>query len=264
MRVQRVAIAATAALLGSLALSACSGSATGSVTAGGQSSVSASAGAGAGAAGSGSGSSAPGTSAPGTATGSTGSGSGSTGSGSGSGTGTGSTGSTGSGSGGSTGSGSGSTGSGSGSTGGAPGAAPGAALCTTAHLAFGIGPDSGPQSVGDTTAAEVVKLTNRGSASCAMRGFPGVDLKTNAGTLSVPRSGKAPQLVTLAPGASALFDINYTVNNTGGSGVRVETMVITPPNETHSSTLAWDQGTLPVTDGSGSFITVDPVVPFSG
>ena len=261
MRVQRVAIAATAALLGSLALSACSGSATGSVTAGGQSSVSASAGAGAGAAGSGSGSSAPGTSAPGTATGSTGSGSGSTGSGSGSGTGTGSTGS---GSGGSTGSGSGSTGSGSGSTGGAPGAAPGAALCTTAHLAFGIGPDSGPQSVGDTTAAEVVKLTNRGSASCAMRGFPGVDLKTNAGTLSVPRSGKAPQLVTLAPGASALFDINYTVNNTGGSGVRVETMVITPPNETHSSTLAWDQGTLPVTDGSGSFITVDPVVPFSG
>jgi len=254
MRVQRVAIAATAALLGSLALSACSGSATGSVTAGGQSSVSASAGAGAGAAGSGSGSSAPGTSAPGTATGSTGSGSGSTGSGSGSGTGTGSTGS---GSGGS-------TGSGSGSTGGAPGAAPGAALCTTAHLAFGIGPDSGPQSVGDTTAAEVVKLTNRGSASCAMRGFPGVDLKTNAGTLSVPRSGKAPQLVTLAPGASALFDINYTVNNTGGSGVRVETMVITPPNETHSSTLAWDQGTLPVTDGSGSFITVDPVVPFSG
>ena len=263
MRVQRVAIAATAALLGSLALSACSGSATGSVTAGGQSSVSASAGAGAGAgaAGSGSGSSAPGTSAPGTATGSTGSGSGSTGSGtgstgSGSGSGTG-TGSTGSGSGGS-------TGSGSGSTGGAPGAAPGAALCTTAHLAFGIGPDSGPQSVGDTTAAEVVKLTNRGSASCAMRGFPGVDLKTNAGTLSVPRSGKAPQLVTLAPGASALFDINYTVNNTGGSGVRVETMVITPPNETHSSTLAWDQGTLPVTDGSGSFITVDPVVPFSG
>ena len=241
MRVQRVAIAATAALLGGFALSACSGSATGSVTAGGQSSVSvsASASAGAGTSGSGGGSSAPGSSAPatsvpGTATGSTGSGSG------------------------------GSTGSGSGSTGGAPGAAPGAALCTTAHLAFGIGPDSGPQSVGDTTAAEVVKLTNRGSASCAMRGFPGVDLKTNAGTLSVPRSGKAPQLVTLAPGASALFDINYTVNNTGGSGVRVETMVITPPNETHSSTLAWDQGTLPVTDGSGSFITVDPVVPFSG
>jgi len=245
MRVQRVAIAATAALLGGFALSACSGSATGSVTAGGQSSVSASAPAGAGASGSGGGSAAPGSSAPatsvpGTATGS--SGSGSTGSGSGSGTGTGS------------------TGSGSGGS----GAAPGAALCTTAHLAFGIGPDSGPQSVGDTTAAEVVKLTNRGSASCAMRGFPGVDLKTNAGTLSVPRSGKAPQLVTLAPGASALFDINYTVNNTGGSGVRVETMVITPPNETHSSTLAWDQGTLPVTDGSGSFITVDPVVPFSG
>ena len=239
MRIQRVAIAATAALLGSLALSACSGSgASGSTNAGGPASVSASA-------------STP-ASAPASAPGSAGTGTGSTpgaaptnapsaaptgGSGSGS---------------------------GSGSGGGSAPQAASLAACTTAQLAFGIGPDSGPQSVGDTTAAEVVKLTNTGSASCAMHGFPGVDLKTNAGTLSVPRSKQVAALVTLKPGASALFNINYTVNNTGGSGVRVDTMVITPPNETHSHTLAWNQGTLPVTDGSGSSITVDPVVAFSG
>ena len=158
-------------------------------------------------------------------------------------------------------------GSGSGSGSGGSGSAPQAAgldACTTAHLAFGIGPDSGPQTVTDTTAAEVVKLTNTGSASCAMRGFPGVDLRTNAGTISVQRSRQTPRLVTLAPGDSALFDIDYPVNNTGGSGVRVETMVITPPNETHSHLLAWNLGTLPATDGPGSPVTVDPVVSFPG
>ena len=251
MRVQRVATAAVAALLGSLALSACSGTASGTASAaGGQVSVSASGAASAPAAGGGvstpvAGGASGGTTtggAPSAATGGTGTG-GSGGSG-----GTGSSGSSGTG----------------GTVSGTTAGAVTAARCSTANLGFAIGPDSGPQSVGDTTAAEVVKLTNKGSASCALRGFPGVDLKTNAGTLSVPRSGKAPKLVTLAPGASALFDINYTVNNTGGSGVRVETMVITPPNETHSHTLAWDQGTLPATDGSGSFITVGPVVSFSG
>ncbi len=137
-------------------------------------------------------------------------------------------------------------------------------MCTTAHLGFGIGPDSGPQAVGDTTAAEVVKLTNNGSASCSMHGFPGVDLKTNYGTVPVARAKQTPQTVTLAPGASALFSINYPVNNTGGTGVGVESMVITPPNETHSYTLTWSEGSLPVTDGSGGpTLDVTPVVPFA-
>jgi len=249
MRIQRVAIAATAALLGSLALSACSGSATGSVTAGGRASVSASGSAAAGT-GSASGSASGSVSAPA------------------------------SGSAAAPASGDATTDPGStavpaaapgnsvpnaaptGGSGGGSAATP--AACTTAHLAFGIGPDSGPQTVTDTTAAEVVKLTNTGSASCAMRGFPGVDLRTNAGTISVQRSRQTPRLVTLAPGDSALFDIDYPVNNTGGSGVRVETMVITPPNETHSHLLAWNLGTLPATDGPGSPVTVDPVVSFPG
>jgi hypothetical protein len=137
--------------------------------------------------------------------------------------------------------------------------------CLTSNLGFTDGPDNGPQSAGDTSAARVVKLTNKGSASCTLYGFPGVDLKTNYGTMSVPRSKKSSQRVTLAPGGTALINIVYPVNNGGGSGVKVESMVITPPGETHSHTMAWEAGSLPVTDGSGaSMLGVDPVVAFAG
>lgn len=151
------------------------------------------------------------------------------------------------------------SGSGDAATSPATAGAAGGAACRTANLGFGIGPDSGPQAVGDKTAAEVVKLTNKGPAACSMIGFPGVDLKTNAGTISVPREKKTPKLVTLKPGQSAVFDITYEVNNTGGSGVRVETMVITPPNETHSASLAWSEGSLPATNEPGPGVSVDPV-----
>ena len=129
--------------------------------------------------------------------------------------------------------------------------------CATANLRFSVS----PQAISRNQAAENVKLTNKGSRTCALLGFPGVDLKTNYGTESVPRSKKSARLVTLRPGASAVFGIDYPVNRTGGSGVRVESIVVTPPNETHSVTLAWTGGTLPVTDGSGPGLTVNPVVP---
>ena len=138
------------------------------------------------------------------------------------------------------------------------------ATCRTADLGFGYGPDGGPQAVGDTSASEVVKLTNNGRATCALRGFPGVDLKTNAGTISVPRTHDKPALVTLKPGANALFDVVYPVNNTGGSGVRVDTLVITPPNETHSHTLPWNLGTLPASDSPTPGVTVGPVYVLPG
>ncbi|MFC1433407.1 DUF4232 domain-containing protein [Streptacidiphilus sp. N1-3] len=143
--------------------------------------------------------------------------------------------------------------------------AAGAARCTTANLGFTDGPDNGPQAVGDTEAARVVKLTNRGGSSCTLYGFPGVDLKTNAGTLSVSRSKKSSQRITLKPGGSALITITYPVNTGGGSGIRVDSMVITPPGETHSHTMAWAEGSFPVEDGSGhSVLEVDPVTSFSG
>lgn len=140
------------------------------------------------------------------------------------------------------------------------------AACRTADLSFGFGPDSGPQTVGDTTAPEVVKLTNTRSSACAMYGFPGVDLITSYGRISVPRSGQSPRRVVLQPGQSAVFDVIYPVNNDNGSGIRVTSMVITLPNETHSHTLAWGEGTLPVGAGSAGSkaLVVDPVSPFPG
>jgi beta-lactamase class A len=82
-----------------------------------------------------------------------------------------------------------------------------------------------------------IKLTNSGSATCSMRGFPGVDLKGRDGTTSAQRSQHTPSTVNLAPGQSAAFDLEVLQNNTGGSGVSFDQTVITPPNETHPQTM---------------------------
>lgn len=56
------------------------------------------------------------------------------------------------------------------------------------------------------------------------------------------------------------FGINYPVNKSGGSGVRVTALLVTPPNETKTVTLAWPgAATLPATDGTGSPVKVGPV-----
>jgi hypothetical protein len=80
----------------------------------------------------------------------------------------------------------------------------------------------------------------------------------------VPRSGQSPRRVVLQPGQSAVFDVIYPVNTDNGSGIRVTSMVITLPNETHSRTLAWGEGTLPVGAGASKGLVVDPVSPFPG
>ncbi|MEV6006104.1 DUF4232 domain-containing protein [Streptomyces sp. NPDC051976] len=147
------------------------------------------------------------------------------------------------------------------SSSGTTGSAGASHTCLTAHLGFGYGPDSGAQSVG-SPGAVVIKLTNKGTSTCVMDGFPGVDLHTNYGVISVPRTKRAHHQVTLKPGASTLFDLNYMPNSSGGTGVKVSTMVITPPNETHSHSMPWEYQTLPVTNGTGkaaAYPNVDPI-----
>lgn len=149
---------------------------------------------------------------------------------------------------------------GSGSVGSAGGSRS-SGTCLTSNLGFGYGPDSGAQSVG-SPGAVVVKLTNRGSSTCAMKGFPGVDLETDSGVISVPRTKHSPVQVTLKPGGSTVFALNYMPNTSGGTGIEVSTMVITPPNETHSHSMPWEYQSLPVTNGEGSaaaYPNVDPV-----
>ncbi|MGV9848379.1 DUF4232 domain-containing protein [Streptomyces sp. NPDC003442] len=113
---------------------------------------------------------------------------------------------------------------------------------------------------GDGEGTVAVTLKNGGGRDCAISGFAGVDLKTSEGALSAKRSGQPADTHILKDGESTYFGVNYPVNDSGGSGVRVTGLVVTPPNETKSVTLDWPGGgTLPVTDGSGSPVKVGPI-----
>ncbi|MGW2332135.1 DUF4232 domain-containing protein [Streptomyces sp. NPDC001700] len=113
---------------------------------------------------------------------------------------------------------------------------------------------------GDGEGTVAVTLKNGGGRDCAISGHAGVDLKTSEGALSAKRSGEPADTHILKDGESTYFGVNYPINDSGGSGVRITGLVVTPPNETKSVTLDWPgTGTLPVTDGSGSQVKVGPI-----
>ncbi|WP_405562575.1 DUF4232 domain-containing protein [Streptomyces sp. NBC_01180] len=113
---------------------------------------------------------------------------------------------------------------------------------------------------GDTEGSVAVTFKNGGGRDCALSGYAGIDLKTNYGNLSAKRSGQGSSPMVLKNGESVSFGISYPLNNTGGSGVKVTGLVVTPPDETKSFSLAWPGGaSLPVTDGSGSPVKVFPM-----
>ncbi|GAA3028567.1 hypothetical protein GCM10020229_45080 [Kitasatospora albolonga] len=113
---------------------------------------------------------------------------------------------------------------------------------------------------GDGENTVVVELKNHGDRACTLAGYAGVDLKTSAGTVSAKRSGEPVVTGVLASGKSTYFGIGYPANGSGGSGVRITGLVVTPPDETHPVTLAWPgAGSLPVTEGGGSPVRIGPV-----
>ncbi|MEU7049097.1 DUF4232 domain-containing protein [Streptomyces eurythermus] len=113
---------------------------------------------------------------------------------------------------------------------------------------------------GDPGGTVVVEFTNGGGRDCVLSGYAGVDLKTNAGSLSAKRTGEPASRVVLKDGESVAFGITYPINDSGGSGVRITGLVVTPPDETKSVSLRWPgAATLPVTDGSGSPVKVGPI-----
>ncbi|WP_331755332.1 DUF4232 domain-containing protein (plasmid) [Streptomyces sp. NBC_00846] len=113
---------------------------------------------------------------------------------------------------------------------------------------------------GDPDGTVAVELKNGGSRDCVLSGYAGVDLKTSSGSLSAKRTGEKATPMTLKDGKSVYFGINYPINTSGGSGVRITGLVVTPPDETKSVTLHWPGAdTLPVTDGSGSQVKVGPM-----
>ncbi|MFE0810314.1 DUF4232 domain-containing protein [Streptomyces sp. NPDC058794] len=113
---------------------------------------------------------------------------------------------------------------------------------------------------GDDRGTVAVDLKNGGGRDCSLAGHAGVDLKTNSGTLSAERTGDPAPSVVLKDGERTTFGITYPINDSGGSGVRITGLVVTPPDETKSVTLDWPGGaTLPVTDGSGTPVQVGPL-----
>ncbi|WP_031516720.1 DUF4232 domain-containing protein [Streptomyces sp. NRRL F-5123] len=159
---------------------------------------------------------------------------------------------------------------GNGGTGDSAGSSDAAARCRTADLGFSFGPDSGAQAVGSPGGIGVV-MTNKGSGTCSLKGFPGVDIVSASGThWSLTRQAKSTGKVTLKPGSAASFEITYLPFDAGNSGGSVAfhaaSILVTPPDETHSTTLKWD-GFADVMDQSGAThpgTYVGPVVAGNG
>ncbi|WP_371527399.1 DUF4232 domain-containing protein [Streptomyces sp. NBC_01283] len=113
---------------------------------------------------------------------------------------------------------------------------------------------------GDNEGSVAVTFLNSGGKGCVLSGFAGIDLKTSEGNLSAERTGQPADRMVLADGKSVSFNISYPMNDSGGSGVSITGLVVTPPGETKPYSLEWPgAATLPVTDGSGSPVKVGPI-----
>ncbi|MFE9123688.1 DUF4232 domain-containing protein [Streptomyces sp. NPDC007172] len=125
------------------------------------------------------------------------------------------------------------------------------AHCQTAQLTFAVAPGSGARSKG-SQGAVTITLTNKGAKSCAMKGYPGVDLVGGPTRWSLPRqTSESPSTVTVRPGATTTFVIFYLPFDQGdGQEFRPKSIVITPPNETHSHTLPWTYSSVLLQDGA--------------
>ncbi|MFF2732591.1 DUF4232 domain-containing protein [Streptomyces sp. NPDC058008] len=124
--------------------------------------------------------------------------------------------------------------------------------CRTADLSFS---SSGGMAEGEV----LINLRNSGSTACSMRGFPGLDLKGEAGTVSAGRSnGRSAPTVRLAPGEGTNFSLHFPPDTGGGSGAVFTSALVTPPNETRSHRMSLSVG-VPADPGSAARITVDPV-----
>ncbi|MEU3194034.1 DUF4232 domain-containing protein [Streptomyces sp. NPDC006992] len=139
----------------------------------------------------------------------------------------------------------------SGGQGGSGGGAPEVGACKTSGLAFSTSPGMAQGSL-------LVNLENTTATACTMHGFPGVDLQSAAGSMNAARNGLAAPTVRVGPGESTRFTLHYPPNDSGGSGLNVTSLVVTPPNETSSQTLPVSIN-LPVSDSTDSGVTVGPV-----
>ncbi|MEU2592158.1 DUF4232 domain-containing protein [Streptomyces albidoflavus] len=125
--------------------------------------------------------------------------------------------------------------------------------CKTANLDI-----SGAHGMGEGTIH--IAFKNTGDA-CYLKGFPGVDLKADSGpgSINANRSDLATPSVVLKTGESTRATLHYPANHSGGSGVDITLLEITPPEETHSKRIS-TKINVPVSDSSTSDeVIIDPV-----
>ncbi|MFD3949481.1 DUF4232 domain-containing protein [Streptomyces sp. NK08203] len=125
--------------------------------------------------------------------------------------------------------------------------------CKTANLDI-----SGAHGMGEGTIH--IAFKNTGDA-CHLKGFPGVDLKADSGpgSINANRSDLATPSVVLKTGESTRATLHYPANHSGGSGVDITLLEITPPEETHSKRIP-TKINVPVSDSSTSDeVIIDPV-----
>jgi len=121
-----------------------------------------------------------------------------------------------------------------------------AGICQAASLRYAFGTKRGTN--GQIT--QVVKLTSKGSSSCTMKGFPGVDLIGAANgrqdyAWPLVRQSARYSTVTLAPGRTAHFNLTYLIGVSGdGVNLAVHKIVITPPGDRSHLVLTWNQSVL--------------------
>ncbi|MBO1332785.1 DUF4232 domain-containing protein [Streptomyces sp. VRA16 Mangrove soil] len=88
-----------------------------------------------------------------------------------------------------------------------------------------------------------ITMINRGSTTCSATGFPGVDIKDVDHTSNpIARGNAQPRITTLKPGDAAVFDLAYAIDSSGSSLASPTDILVTPPNETHTVSLAWPEG----------------------
>jgi hypothetical protein len=121
-----------------------------------------------------------------------------------------------------------------------------AGICQAVSLRYAFGTKHGTN--GQIT--QVVKLTDKGSSSCTMKGFPGVALVGAAHgrqdyTWPLVRQSARYSTVTLAPGRTAHFNLIYLTGVPGdGVNITVHKIVITPPGDRSHAVLGWNQSVL--------------------
>ncbi|WP_436847372.1 DUF4232 domain-containing protein [Streptomyces aureus] len=144
------------------------------------------------------------------------------------------------------------TGKGSASATATAGGAAASGRCHTSELRASVGrndPGAGQENF-------PVVLTNKSGRTCTVRGYPGAAFVDASGKQLGPdpqRSPGTPTTIVLAPGRSAWSGLTFSNPEISGADTATPaSLIVTPPDELDSLTVAWTQGKVPVSGNASS------------